>query len=278
MGSTSEQPVPSSVPVIQINPEQAAEWLNTRFEYERSLRKSYVETLVRDMRTGNWIFNADPIRFNQNGKLMDGQHRLSAIVKSGTTQWFAVVNLPDEARATIDVGNARTLGDLLQIGGHVQGRIMAAIVRRLLVFYSGKSAESGKYTPSMGEGVDFVSKNVHGLREAIHVANLVLTHRFPVSPSNIGAAYFLCAEVDREWAEDFFARLTTGYNLRPGDPAAAFRDKAMRVKSETRRNMMPDDVFRFVILAWNLDRAGESRTRLQAPRGGWTEYNRPIPK
>lgn len=269
-----DTPVQGNIPIILVTPELAQKWLDTRYEAERRLRLGKVAAFARDMREGKWRFIGDPIRFDEaNGNLVDGQHRLQAVVDSGQPQLFPVLHIPFEDRAAIDTGTARTLGDVLNLGGHVMGRELAAIVRRLLVYYNADGVDNGRYLPSHPEGVEFVQSNRDELLEALQVAQQLHRNPLPVAPSPIGAAYFLCARVDRDDAEEFFHALITGEGLHVGHPALALRNKALRsLKDHDGRRtlrMHPDDCFRFTIMAWNRWRDGVNVTNLIRPKSGW---------
>lgn len=271
--------IPRNIPVVLVTPEQAQEWLETRFDNERLIRANKVTAFARDMENGFWLFNGDTIRFNQDGRLIDGQHRLKAIIESKTAQWFGVVNIPDEARAGIDTGSSRTLGDLLRIGNHIMGRELAAIVRRVLIYRDGlQSTGGGRYLPTHAEGVEFVQANEEALRESLKFAVKAHQVRVPAAPSALAAAHFVCARVDKETADSVFERAVTGLNITEGDPVGAYRDKWIKHFSNFRTNLSPDDVFRFGILVFNMTRKGLIRTRLQAPRGGWSRDNVPVPE
>lgn len=271
--------IPRNIPVVLVTPEQAKQWLDTRFKNERPIHKNKVRAFARDMVEGNWHFLADTIRFSEEGRLMDGQHRLSAVVESGTAQWFPIINLPEEVRPGIDTGSARTLGELLHYGNHVHGRILAAIVRRVLVFRNGtQSSSGGRYLPTHTEGVKFVQENEALLRTSAEKAYALHKGGLPVAPSSVGAAYFLCAKVNQEEADVFFDRLITGMGLTPGDPVAAYRSRAIKYMERNRVRITPDDAFRFAIVAWNHVRNGNKVERLLTPREGWTTRNVPIPR
>ncbi len=88
------------VRVESINPELAKSYLN-KMGKNRHVTQHHLKTLVRDMKAGRWVFNGDPIRFNGE-KLIDGQHRLNALIESGKTLDFVVIRqLPKEAFDTM---------------------------------------------------------------------------------------------------------------------------------------------------------------------------------
>lgn len=273
--------IPRQIPVVLVTPDQAAQWLATRFDNERPIRRNKVKSFARDMRQDNWHWIGDPIRFSndKDQRLVDGQHRLTAVVESGRAQWFPVLNIPTEARAGIDTGTSRTLGDLLGFGGHIKGRELAAIVRRLLVYREGLQGTSGgTYVPTHSEGMEFTEKHEEDLRDATNVAERMHRSGLGISPSAFGAAYFCCAKVNKQEADDLFERMVTGAGLEVGDPGLAYRTRALKWQAKYNAPMPPDDVFRFAILVWNMVRRGQRIERLQTPKGGWTKDNVPVPE
>lgn len=272
--------MPREIPVVLVTPEQAQAWLDTRFDNERPIRRNKVTAFARDMEEENWHFTGDTIRFHdQTGKLLDGQHRLAAVKRSGKAQWFPVVNIPEEARAGIDTGSTRTLGDLLNIGNHVHGRELAAIVRRVLIYRNGlQSTSGGRFLPTHSEGVNFTNKFKDELLASLKIAQGAHNARLPMSPSALASAHFVCARLDQTSADEIFDRIITGYGLTKGDPVAAFRNRAIRHSTNNGIPMPADDVFRFGIITFNHVRKGVKIDRLQTPRGGWTSTNVPVPE
>lgn len=280
--------VPSALPVMLIGPEEAQKFLDSQIR-NRTVRQSKVKAMARDMVEGRWGFNGDPIRFDvDSGELIDGGHRLRAVVQSGTKQHFVVVALPAPVRETIDTGTPRSLADLLDFiaeefdtGKFFSGKVMAAIVRRLVVYRGGiQTTTGGTYVPTFGECVEFARANRERLMEAHDLTYKLRVHPLPVPPSPVASAWYVCAEKDYEKANEFFDALVTGNNLHKGHPAGAFRSRAIQwQKNNTgwHTNLPGDDTFRLAITAWNIWREGRQVVKLQRPRGGWATRP-PIPK
>lgn len=268
---------PKEIPVVDVTPDMAKTWLDSRFDNERWLRKGRLLAMERNMRAGKWFFIGDPIRFDNDGRLIDGQHRLTALVAADMTLPFAIVNLPDEARAVIDTGSARSLGDLLTLGDHIGGKVLAAIVRRVLTYHAGQGTEGGTFYPTIAEGVEFVNENKEALHRAWEVSTDLYRRgqRLPMAPASVGAAYFLCAEKDQDLADVFFEKLVNGLHLEEGEPVVALRNRALRTRETQNRPMSADDAFRFTIMAWNMTRDGTTALRLMTPKGGWNQSNAP---
>lgn len=105
------------VTVETIGPKKAEQYINEN-TCNRSLREGVVDQYSKDMKAGNWTQCTAPIAFYKDGGLADGQHRLYAIVESGTTQTFTVMRgLDREDGLNIDTGLARTVVDNGRISG-----------------------------------------------------------------------------------------------------------------------------------------------------------------
>lgn len=86
-----------------VTPRMAADYLthNTR---NRKIVAAHVDAIARDIRAGNWMMNAQPICFARDGRLLNGQHRLSAVIAAGEAIEVPVMRgLPEEAYATYDI-------------------------------------------------------------------------------------------------------------------------------------------------------------------------------
>lgn len=98
---------------IDVTPEMAFEWMR-RNRGNRPLSLDRVEDYSRAMRFGLWKLTHQGVAFSKRGRLLDGQHRLHAIVDAGVTiclhvSWGLAGNTFD----VIDTGRARTVADML---------------------------------------------------------------------------------------------------------------------------------------------------------------------
>jgi hypothetical protein len=119
--------------IILVTPEIAANWLayNTS---NRQLRKSLVRDYAAQMKDGEWMVTHQQIAFTGNltlpGRLIDGQHRLSAVILSGVSVRMAVAFGVDEKTFTVtDRGAPRSAGDcagLPQVASSVMGMLANA--------------------------------------------------------------------------------------------------------------------------------------------------------
>ena len=99
--------------IKQISPELAKQYL-THNNANRHIRKDRVALYAKQMRNGEWHLTGQGITFGKNGQLLDGQHRLMAIVESGVTVPMLVVTEADVV-ATYDSGLPRSLADQIRL-------------------------------------------------------------------------------------------------------------------------------------------------------------------
>ena len=104
--------------MIEISPELAEQFLSVNFTNNRLKSKSSITSYASRMKEGLWGVSA-PIFFSEKGWLIDGQHRLEAVIESQTSQEFVVmIGLPDDAATRIDRGLRRSVSDISCIEGH----------------------------------------------------------------------------------------------------------------------------------------------------------------
>jgi len=101
------------VTIITVTPELAKRLIELNVK-NRPLSKPFVNRYARTMKQDGWKFNADSLRFSNEGLCIDGQHRLYACIESNVSFVTMVcVNLPKETYAIVDQGRSRTLPQML---------------------------------------------------------------------------------------------------------------------------------------------------------------------
>ena len=104
--------------VVNVNPELAQKWLNKNITNNRTINEGRVTAYANEMKARNWILNGQAIQFDEGGSLIDGQHRLSAVIRSGmTVQMLVVKNVPRCAVEVIDTMQPRTLPQIQKMNG-----------------------------------------------------------------------------------------------------------------------------------------------------------------
>lgn len=115
---------------ILITPEMAMDILQTNSR-NRKMDKELILVYADQMSRGLWKFNGESIIISDENVLLDGQHRLGAIVKSGISQKCIIVRgISQSAFDTIDTGKTRTAGDILSIANIKDSRKISSIITR----------------------------------------------------------------------------------------------------------------------------------------------------
>lgn len=112
--------------VKDISPNMAEKWLRIGGR-NRHLSSRLAHFLGDEIETDKWLLNGQPIIFSSTGHLMDGQHRLQAIVNTGRTVKSLVVwGIEPAAFATMDVGRKRSASQVLSMEGYMCTTLLAA--------------------------------------------------------------------------------------------------------------------------------------------------------
>ena len=99
--------------VVNVSPRMAEAWLEQNAR-NRRLRGAHMRTLAEEMRQGQWKLTHQGIAFGTSGRLLDGQHRLRAVVESGAPQPMLVfIDAPEDAFPNHDRGAMRGMSDIL---------------------------------------------------------------------------------------------------------------------------------------------------------------------
>lgn len=271
--STAKNPSESlSVEIVTVTPAMAKKWLTTN-EHNRNIKKSKVTVYARQMAAGEWQLTGQTIEFDTTGRLIDGQHRLLAIIESGESIRLLVAKgVRPEAQSVLDTGAARTYGDVLSMQGVENATHVAAIAKRLCKYESGFYNDGGNLVPANFEMADVITKHpgIHAsASQAARLARGVLT------PSVVGMWHCLLTERDPYSAETFFTSLRDGIGLELGSPVLALRNRLDRDRQYGLR-VNEAEQGALIVYAWNAFREGRSLTKMNLPKGGVHSGNFPV--
>ncbi len=268
-------PTTPIVEILDVSPEMAEQWLS-RNPNNRNLRGQVIASYARDMSAGSWVLNGETVKISSTGHLLDGQHRLSAVVAAGTTVPMIVVrDIPPEVMPTVDAGAKRTYADALRIQGEENTAVLAAVTRRAILWDKGYRTKTGSLSPTATEMSAFLQQHTR-LRGSAEVASK-LAPKTMLPASIIGLCHWLFSDLDPDEALWFLARLADGDGLAADDPIAALRNRIVKMRVGGGR-VNETESLALVVMAWNARRAGETRSKLQLPRGGLTSENFPEPR
>jgi hypothetical protein len=264
--------------LVDITPALAKEWLD-RNSHNRNIRERVVNGYAADMLAGNWVEDGQSIKFSADGVLLDGQHRLSAIVQSGmTVHMLVVTNLAASTQDTMDTGAKRSLADVLKLHGEEHYVTLAAALLRVHVWKQGARKnikQSGNARPTHRQLLSVLDGHPE-LRRSVQIGSRV-RDSVRISGGTVALCHWLFNRIDQGDCAFFFARIADGAGLVPGDPVYALRRAIDNLAKASGR---PDEAFvtALVIKAWNFYRAGQDIQLLAYRPGGAHPEPYPEPK
>lgn len=242
---------------VLVTPELAEQWLAEN-KKNRALRRAYIQQLAAAIRRGEWRFNGDAVRFDRNDDLLDGQHRLHAIIEAGqAVEMLVIRDLDTETRETIDRGLRRTLADTLTLRGVTSARSMAATLVWIHRFDTGRptTTQSDGY-PSPTQLLALVEQHPN-IRDSLRIEQLIKQAPFRYPPSLAVALHYKMSAIDAEAADVFFDRLASGSELLSTDPILLLRN--LLIRNSSQRLRQPSYALAaYTIKAWKAWRAGRS--------------------
>lgn len=254
--------------MLTVTPAIAIELLQKN-THNRSVSQSRVRQYAADMRKGQWAFNGEAIKIADDGSILDGQHRLLAVVDADReVNLLLITGLPAVAQETMDQGRSRTLGDVLKLRGERSYFNLAAATRLVCMYERDGVPFKGAFVdaPTVHQCLRTLDHNP-GLRDSVKLAN-DLSRGSLLAVSAVAGLHYLFASVDETDATDFFTRLLRGENLEARTPIFILRDRLLVDLRE--RILTPKIKLAFTIRAWNAYKQGEQIQRLLWNPGGAT--------
>lgn len=247
--------------VVTITPKMASDWI-AKNNRNRNIRSSLVNLYARDMSTKNWQFTGEAIKFDLDGNLLDGQHRLLAIVKAGVSIPMLVIReLHHEAQSVMDSGAKRSAGDALGLRGHKNATTVAAIARFALILDGRVERGNAVSHSEIGEWVDANPNVVEAASFAMHARTSI-----DLRPSVTGLAWLILSQVDPHACGDFFEALMNQSTSGKGDPRSTLLRRIAHARRSGER-LSANAQLQFVIRAWNSWRKNEQLHVLKVRSG-----------
>lgn len=247
-----------TVEIRAIGPDLARELLNHN-AMNRRINASRADQYSRQMEEGDWQFNGETIKIDKRGQLADGQHRLKAIIQSGTEQRCLVVNgLHPSARHTIDTGKSRSPADVLHMHGFTYAYKMAAAAR-IIYYYENHTLDqyhTRENRPTNQEILDLAIDIETGLIQSLKKTHQSFTSK-TIRPSIAAAMHYIFYQKAPQRADNFFESFRTGANLESGSPVLLLRNTLQELALRDRRPGYKGTIA-YVIMAWNAYVRGES--------------------
>lgn len=257
-----------------ITPDQAALWLDSLNVFNRPRKKRLVDRMARDIKSGAFKLNGEPIIFAlENGQLLDGQNRLAATVAAGTPIWSVVVRgVPKMCFDTIDGGAPRSLADHLAIAGSENSRELQAALK-VAVSMEACGYPDSNYGPTVTECEEFLDANPI-LKK--HVQRVKQAGKLLIPPGLATGVLFHLNNVDTglasQWLEALIRDAASKEVLISQRPFQLMRDRLLQ-NLDSRKKLRKIDLWAVIVAPWNAVISGQEMKRILLPKTGT-----PIPR
>jgi hypothetical protein len=210
--------------VQRITPGKAAQWLAANTA-NRPLSRSTVRSFAEAMRRGDWLVTHQGVAFDTDGVLVDGQHRLAAIVEAELAVEMTVFSeVEPDTFDVLDTGKRRNAADVLAIEGEKSTTMLAAMVRTVWLYRNRPDASWSGGAAGVTDHQIVQTLEAHPrIREFVPVGERIAGETGMIK-SAAGAGSYLVEQANKKAAlDEWYEGIIGGAGLAKTDPRLTFR-------------------------------------------------------
>jgi hypothetical protein len=214
--------------VINMTPELASHYLSNN-PTNRPVSRARIIQFAAMMANGQWALNGETVVISATGRLLDGQHRLAAVVEHGhAVPMLVATGALDSTFSTIDIGAKRSAADILSISGFRNVNILGAAAGTIYRLFHGLGGNVSVPPPS----ILAVAERYPSLSK--WAGKTDSTNRIVSGAALTTALVYLDTFACRaDLAEELYSGVKTGEDLRRGNPILAFRNRCINARAES---------------------------------------------
>ena len=253
---------------IDIDPDKASAWLTNNVR-NRALRDDTVKSYARDMIAGQWIATHQGIAFNDRDELIDGQHRLEAIVLAKVTiRMMVTFGLPSKISGRemttmdcVDRGATRSVADQLVVQhGFKNGSITSAICGALASICAGERTRRLSVGQTLQTFREFEASILHVIEHRSKAHGLRTT-------GVLAGVAFAHAVHGKEIAP-MFEQLNSGNGTKARSPITKLREFLVSDEAKLFTRSLDRGLAELVLQALHLELKGSTCDKLAASQEG----------
>jgi len=236
--------------LLTVTPNMAHEWLNGMGK-NRRVRQGRIDLYAQQMKRGDWMVTGQGLAFDERGKLIDGQHRLAAVIKADKPiEMMVTRGLKVGTQLVLDQPIARQIHDQISLdrGLDVTSRHVAVAKQMMLsirVEYSGRLIDT-RDTPLVER---FYMKHHNAIAYAVARFTKVVPGVTLASVMAVMARAYYCTD-EHELLAEFANILTTGFTeTRTASAAIALRNFLIAGKVSARKTKTRVEIYKRTELA-----------------------------
>ena len=250
---------------VLVTPSVAKELLERNVK-NRTIDERRVSNYAKEMQEGKWKEDtAEFIKISKSNVILDGQHRLLAVIKSNRNTYLHIAEgLSDEVFDVLDTGKVRNAVDCFKIEGIKNETTLPSIIKKykllknskVKIDFGGNEYTNSKMIEDYKERQAFWQSVAKKTKVWYNDMGKVL------SPATIGGCYAVFHDCSSKSADDFMNELCSGANI-SNRTITALRKRLITAKTN-RQNKMPEDLkHALIIKTWNVYRSGKEFKHLK---------------
>lgn len=235
----------------------------------RPLSKSVVNGFAEAMKRGDWKVTHQGLAIDTFGVLVDGQHRLAAVIEADLPiQMTVFTDVPADTFDVLDTGKRRNAADALAIEGERSTHQLGSMLRTVWLYDNrpDSSWSGGNASVTNPQILDTLAQNP-AIRDYVAMGEQ-LSHEIGMIKSTGGAASYLVSRANpRRQVQPWFDGIIDGAGLARNDARLKLRNlmlnMARRQAREVQRRRDTREQVSLYLTAFNAWAGDQAVTRLR---------------
>jgi len=247
---------------VLVTPKLAKELLLKNND-NRKISLQTVSTYANDMRDGRWKEKtAEFVKIADNNDILDGQHRLLAIIESDTCINLQIAyGVSKSVFDVLDTGKIRSSGDVFSIEKIENAQIISTIIRSYLILSKNTKGNindsSKKHKLTNTIILEEFKKRPEFWQQVVVFGQKGYKNFSTVLPASfIGTLYAYFYDISPEDSRNFINQLCSGEGI-TNSSITVLRQSLLKDKI-SQRKMQFQDKFAIIIKTWNAVRLGKN--------------------
>ena len=222
--------------------------------HNRKPKSGNLAKLIHELQNGLFKFNGESIIVSKSGVLLDGQHRLMAVEKTGIPIKSIIVwDVEDVTFSTIDTGVSRSASDVLSVNSIENYALKSKLSKMLILGLQNKNINGTDkaYKVTNEEILRFAVEHNILLDELCSKTMRYYNKKRLLPTSDIGYFWHIFSSENRQVAELFFEELFSGIFSSDKNPCYHLRSKLEDAKFNINRKMDKPTRDKFIMKAWD---------------------------
>lgn len=198
---------------ILVTPSIAELYLGKMIQ-NRNIKESNIIKLTESIKKGYWnAENGEFIKIDKNGKLIDGQHRLRAVIKANTSIYMSFIfDCDPSSYQSLDIGISRSFGDILKMKGYKNYNKIPNVIQNESVIIKGVTIRRLSGNSEINNIIDIERIYLENMEYIDYCITQGAKYysRFKFLQNSVYHSYLnIFSKIDLDSAIEFFEQLTS---------------------------------------------------------------------